>query len=110
MQVRKLVLEQDMLAGIAGNVACSTSSGAYAINSLMHGSEYERMLTHAEVVVRTPDDDWLGPPWAISERELPYSTLEFEKGSVASLCLQRVKATLEKLIRLKSLSCQPAAR
>src|SRR5262249_33303694 len=57
MQVGKFTLELDERVIGARDVAGAARSGAHASRGLDHGAYYLGMLTHAEIIVRTPDHD-----------------------------------------------------
>ena len=57
MEVSKFTLELDEWVIGACDVAGTAGSGAHAGRALNHGAYYLGMLTHAEIIVRTPDHD-----------------------------------------------------
>jgi|SRR4051794_21469743 hypothetical protein len=57
MEVGKFMLELHERVIGACDVAGATGSGAHAGRGLDHGAYYLGMLTHAEIIVRAPDDD-----------------------------------------------------
>src|SRR5262245_29996483 len=57
MQVGKFTLELDERVIGACDVAGAASSDAHAGRGLDHGAYYLGMLTHAEIIIRAPDDD-----------------------------------------------------
>ena len=54
MQVRKFLLELDMIMGVTANVACSTRSSAHIMQSVFHCADNVGMLAHAQIIVRAP--------------------------------------------------------
>ncbi len=57
VQARQFCLEFNVVVGGPGDVARAARAGADPIDRLVHGREHLRVLAHAEVVVRAPDDD-----------------------------------------------------
>ncbi len=90
MQIGKLGFQFDQRMIGAGNVPCAAGTGAHAPGRLLQGADDLFVLTHAEIVVGAPDDDFallaLAPqPRA---REAPDLPLQIGENPVASLRMQ----------------------
>ena len=83
-----------------GNVARAAGASAHAGRGLDHGANHLRVLTHAEVVVRTPDND---RAWAV--RGMPGrmgkssgDALEIGEHAVAPFLLEAGKRSGKEMI------------
>src|SRR5215472_8846543 len=96
VQVGDLALEQEMDVTIARDVAGTAGARSHGAQRLLHRSEDGRVLTHAEVVVRTPNGH-LGADAVIKgTRKTTATPLEIGKDAIAPLGKQPLQALFEK--------------
>src|ERR1700712_5919788 len=83
----------------AGDVARAAGAGADAGGGLDHGADHLGMLSHAEIVVGTPDHDVARALWGMPHRvrEPAGDTLEIGENPVAPLIMQAAEGGREKL-------------
>ena len=60
VQLGQLAFQQHVIVIGAGNIASATSAGAATVERLVHRRKHCGMLTHAEIVVRTPQGHFTG--------------------------------------------------
>ena len=60
MKIGKFLLKLNVIMGVATNVARSARASTYIMQRVLHRSDHLRMLSHAEIIVRTPHRDILG--------------------------------------------------
>src|SRR3954463_362071 len=73
-----------------GDVARASRAGARQIDGAVHGREYVRMLTHAEVVIAAPDGNATAPAIGSVPQgrgKLPGKPLELDEGPIAAFQL-----------------------
>ena len=99
VQIGKFLLELDQRMVGAGDIAGAAGAGADAGRGLDHGADHLRMLTHAEVVVGTPDHDV-----ARSLRRVPGGVgkpagdaLEVGENAIAPLVMKAIERGTEEL-------------
>src|SRR5260370_16141972 len=61
MQLGSLAFQQHVIVVGAGNIASAAGTGTATVERLMHRRKHCGMLTHAEIVVRTPHGHFTGP-------------------------------------------------
>ena len=90
VQVGELALKLDQRMVVAGDVAGAAGAGAHAGRGVDHGADHLRVLAHAEIIVRAPDDDVLRPVRGMPDRvrEAAGNSLEVGKHPVAPLGMQ----------------------
>ena len=59
MQIGKLGLEQQMVVVVARDIARAARTGAAGLHTVHHGFDHIGVLAHAQIVVRTPDGDFI---------------------------------------------------
>ena len=93
MQIGKLALKLDQRMIVAGDVAGAAGAGAHAGRGLHHGADHLRVLAHAEVIVRAPDDDVLRPVRRMPDgmRKAAGDAFEIGEHAVAPLRMQPVE-------------------
>src|SRR5262249_11941231 len=97
MQVGKFGFEQYMKVAGAGNVAGAAGTGADLIKRLMHGRENERMLAHAQIVIRAPDGDFSLTFGATMKRtrETPADPAEVGEFAISALAAHLIQGGIE---------------
>src|SRR5438874_13749268 len=101
MQAGKLGLELGMIMGVAADVAGAARAGADLAQGLFHRRDHGRMLAHAEIVVRAPDGDWLGPVAAKAARVgvTALGPQDVDEHAVAALVVKALDCGLENAVR-----------
>jgi hypothetical protein len=97
MQLGQLTFQQNVIVISAGNIAGTSGAGAAAVERLMHRREHCGMLTHSEIVVRTPNGHFTGTarmmvigPWKGTGL-----TLKICKYAIPPFAMQAVKLLAE---------------
>src|SRR6185437_2418494 len=93
----RLELHQGMVG--AGDIAGAAGAGADAGRGLDHGSDYFRMLAHAEIVVGAPDHDIACPLRGMPHRvgKPAGDALEICEYAVAAFVMESAEGGIEKL-------------
>src|SRR5215831_14785937 len=91
MEVRQFALEQDVIMIGTRDIARATGARTATIEGLMHGGEHRRMLPHSEIVVGTPDRDFLLSAIGMKcrPRKAPCFPLEVSENSVSPFPAKR---------------------
>ena len=97
VQVGKFKLEFDQRVAGAGNVAGAARARAHAPGGLLERGDDVGMLAHAEIIVGTPDGDFLGTAVGAPDgaRELPNDAFHVRKDPVAPLRVELLDGILE---------------
>ncbi len=111
VQIGELVLKPDQRMRGAGDVAGAPSAGPHPGCRLDHGANDFRMLSHAEVIVGTPDHDFLRALGRMPDRmrEASGNALEIGKYPVAPLVVQSPERVSEKFTVIHSAPCETVA-
>jgi hypothetical protein len=59
MQIGKLGLQQQMVVVVARDIARAARTGAAGLHTVDHGLDHIGVLAHAQIVIRTPDGDFI---------------------------------------------------
>ena len=102
VQVGEFALEQDMVVVGAGNVAGAAGTGATLVDGELHRLGHLRMLAHAEIVVGTPDGDFLfaGGRMARRTREISLVALQIGKDAIAPFLMQAIQLGFEERLEI----------
>src|SRR3954467_18134 len=81
----------------ARDIARAARACAHARRGFDHRADHLRMLPHAEVVIRAPDDDVAAPLWRMPDRvrEAPRDALEVREYAIAPLLVQAAQRIRE---------------
>jgi len=91
VQGSQFILESQMKSAVSGNVAGTTGTGTILAQSGLHGLDHDRVLGHAQVIVRAPDSDLVLGPGSVGARELlgqPVDVVEEAVGLVLMLLVE----------------------
>ena len=93
VQVGELAFEQHVVVRRPRDVARAAGPGAGAAHRVAHGLDHGRVLAHAEIVVRAPDDDLAldAAVVAARARKIPGAAREIGEDAVAALGSQRTE-------------------
>src|SRR5688572_33216416 len=83
---------------VAGNIAGAARSGTSRAGRVGHGCHHGRVLAHAEIIVRAPDDDLAGAVRVVPDgvRETAGEPLDVGEHAVAPLVLQGLDGVTKK--------------
>ena len=89
-----------MVMRIAADVAGAARSGADFVKRPLHRFHNGRVLTHAEVVVRAPDGDWLGAvaAEAMRVREAALRAQNIDEHAIAALFMKALDRRFENAV------------
>ena len=81
-----------MIMGVAADVAGAARAGADLVQRVFHRLDHGGMLAHAEIVVRAPDGDRLGPVAAEAMRigEAALGAQDIDEHAIAAFFMQAV--------------------
>ena len=98
VQVGKLALEQNVVVGGARDIPGASRTRATVVDGLLHRLDHLGVLAHAEIVVGTPDGDFLRAIGRVARgaREIAPMALQIGKHAVAAFLVQAVQLALEK--------------
>ena len=100
MQRSEVLFQQYMFVIGAGYIARAARTCPATIQRFMHGVEHIRVLTHAKVVIGTPDGHFPAHALVMARRarELPAAPFKIGEDPIAAFAPQAIKLTLEKLL------------
>jgi hypothetical protein len=86
----------------AGNIARAASADADARGGVLHGAHDSRMLAHAQIVVRTPDNDFAASVALMQpgSRKCAATSLKIREDPVAALVMECVDCRLKVIVEL----------
>ena len=98
VQVGKFALQLDVEVGGAGNIAGAARAAANIVQRRVHGAQHLGVLTHAQIIVGTPDDDILLPPGGkmAGIGEIPTMALDIGKFAIPAFGFDRVEGALDR--------------
>ena len=110
MQVAQFALEQHVEMVGAGNVARTAGAGAAAVDRGVHRGQHLRMLAHAQIIVGTPDRDFLPGTVPVPGRlrEMPRMALDIGEHAIAAFPVQIVDPLAEETVVLHGYSHKDA--
>ena len=101
MKIGKLLLKDDMQMSGPGDVASAAGSGAVGLDRIRHGVQDGRVLTHSQIIVRTPYRDvpvaTVKPVQSFGES--PAATLQIGKNPIVALFLKAIELRSEKIVK-----------
>src|SRR5260221_11773970 len=104
MPIGQSAFQEDMLLSGPGDIARPTGAGTIAHQGRLHGTEHGRMLSHAEIVVRAPNGDFMRRcirPFAPeSAREPAGLSFKIGEDAIATFRPQLAQPILKKLLKI----------
>src|SRR5688572_23573320 len=98
MKAGELFLELDVIARRTGDVARAARTRAERVDRFLHGGDHVRVLAHAEIVVRAPDDHILLATVGMADgslREFAAIAFDVDEDAVAAFGPDVLKRVLE---------------
>src|SRR5262252_6565822 len=100
MELSKFAFQQNAIVASARDISCAPGACPGSINCIVHSGKYRRVLTHAQVVVRTPDRDFGSQMIMKSPGKRAGSAYEIGKHSIAIFCPQSLQACLKESLEV----------
>ena len=98
MQVSEFMFKFDVIMGVSADVACSARTCAHIMQSVFHGADHVRMLTHAKIIIRAPHGDVLWTIMSSKAARVGIITLvpkDIDEDAIATLGMKPVNRLFE---------------
>jgi hypothetical protein len=100
MQRSEVFFQQDMFVIGARDVARAARTCPATIQRFMHGAQHIRMLSHAEIIIRTPNSHLTAHALVVTRcaRKLSAAPFKISEDPIPAFAAEAIKLPLEKFL------------